>query len=93
MIVGTLKFHLYLRSCHSLKEKRSVIKSLKERMLNKFNVSCAETDLQDTWHEAELGVAAVGTDTRFVQSVLTEVEKFVQSDRLVEVARAEKEFF
>jgi len=44
VIVGTLKFRLHLRDCHSLKEKRRVIKSLKDQLNNKFNISVAEVE-------------------------------------------------
>ena len=73
MIVGTLKLRFVLRESHSLKDKRRVIRSLKDTLSNKFNVAVAETDEQDVWQTAELGVATVGTDTPFVQSVLTNV--------------------
>jgi hypothetical protein len=78
MIVGTLKVRLSLRDCHSLKEKRRVIKSLKDTLSNKFNVAVAEVDDQDVWQSAELGMATVGTDTPFVHSVLSNVINYVR---------------
>ena len=78
MIVGTLKVRLSLRDCHSLKEKRRVILSLKDTVSNKFNVAVAETGEQDEWHLAEIGLATVGTDTPFVHSVLSNVENYVR---------------
>lgn len=78
MIVGTLKVRLGLRDCHSLKEKRRVLLSLKDAVARKFNVAVAETDEQDEWHLAELGIATVGTDTPFVHEVLSHVERFVR---------------
>ncbi|HEU4339024.1 MAG TPA: DUF503 domain-containing protein [Planctomycetota bacterium] len=78
MIIGSLKFRLHLRDCHSLKEKRRVIKSLKDQLSNKFNISVAEVEDQDQWQVAEIGIAAVGTDTAFVQSVLSSVEGWVR---------------
>ncbi len=73
MIVGTLVIRLVLRDSHSLKDKRQVLKSIKDRVSNKFNVSVAEVDNQDEWQQATLGVAMVGTDTRFVNSVLSKL--------------------
>ncbi len=78
MIVGTLKVRLALRDCHSLKEKRRVIKSLKDTLMNKFNVAVAEIEDQDVWQSAEIGMATVGTDTPFVQSVLSNVVNYVR---------------
>ena len=48
MIVGVMTWELHLAACHSLKDKRSVLKSLKDRLHHKFNVSAAETDHHDT---------------------------------------------
>jgi uncharacterized protein YlxP (DUF503 family) len=87
MVVGTLNVRLALRAAHSLKDKRHVIKGLKERLRNKFNVSVAEVDLQDEWQRAVLGVAMVGTDTRYVNSVLSTLVdhlRFVPGAELVD---------
>ena len=73
MIVGTLKLRFVLRDSHSLKDKRRVIKGLKDTLSNKFNVAVAETDEQDVWQSAELGLATVVSDGSCVQSVLTNV--------------------
>lgn len=64
--------------CASLKEKRSVIRSLRDRLSRKFNVSVAETGLQDVHARAELTIALVATDGRFAQSVLDKIDRFVE---------------
>lgn len=93
MIVGTLKLRLVLRGSHSLKDKRRVIKSLKDTLSNKYNISVAETDEQDVWQTAEVGVAAVGTDGSFVQSVLTNVVNYVRFFGGVELVDAQQELY
>ena len=93
MIVGTLKIRLVLRESHSLKDKRRVLKSLKDTLSNKFNISVAETDEQDVWQTAEIGVAAVGSDGAFVQSVLTNVVNYVRFFGGVELVDSEQEIF
>ena len=93
MIVGTLKIRLVLRESHSLKDKRRVLKSLKDTLSNKFNISVAETDEQDVWQTAEIGVAAVGTDGPFVQSVRTNVVNYVRSCGGVELVDSEQELY
>ena len=93
MIVGTLKIRLVLRESHSLKDKRRVLKSLKDTLSNKFNISVAETDEQDVWQTAEIGVAAVGTDAPFVQSVLTSVVNYVRFFGGVELVDSEQEIY
>ena len=93
MIVGTLRIRLLLRGAHSLKEKRSVLRSLKDRLAGKFNIAIAEVDHQDVWQTAEIGVAAVGTDTRFVQKVLAGVLQHVRFADGAELVDHEMETF
>jgi uncharacterized protein YlxP (DUF503 family) len=93
VIVGTLKLRFVLRESHSLKDKRRVIKSLKDTLANKFNISVAETDEQDVWQTAVLGVAAVGTDTPFVQSVLTQVVNYARYFGGVELIDQQQELY
>ena len=59
MRVGISQITLRLPGCHSLKEKRQVIKSLMARVRNQFEVAIAEVDEQDSWHIAILGVSAL----------------------------------
>ena len=93
MIVGTLKLRFVLRESHSLKDKRRVIKSLKDTLSNKFNVAVAETDEQDVWQTAEIGIATVGTDSQFVQSVLTNVVNYARFFGGVELVDQQQEIY
>ena len=93
MIVGTLKIRLVLRESHSLKDRRRVLKSLKDTLSNKFNISVAETDEQDVWQTAQIGLASVGTDKPFVQSVLTSVVNYVRFFGGVELVDTEQEIY
>lgn len=93
MIVGTLKLRLYLRDCHSLKDKRRVLRSLKDTLHNKFNVAAAETGELDVWQTAELGVAAVGNEGQHVQSVISGVLNFTRCFGGVEVVAEEQDIF
>ncbi len=93
MIVGTLKLRLALRDSHSLKDKRRVIRSLKDTVSNKFNVAVAETGEQDVWQTAEIGIATVGADGPFVQAVLTSVVNYVRFFGGVELVDQEQEIY
>lgn len=93
MVVGTLTIQFVLREAHSLKDKRQVIKSIKDRLFNKFRVSVAEVDHQDTWGRATLGVAMVGTDSRYVNSVLSKVIDTVRFVPGAEMTDYELEIF
>jgi uncharacterized protein YlxP (DUF503 family) len=80
MVVGVMTWELHLAACRSLKDKRRVLKSLKDRLHNQFNVSAAETAHHDLWQRAEVTVCVVATDRGHAQSVLR------QADRLIEGA-------
>lgn len=77
MIVGLITWELHLAACQSLKEKRRIVKSLKDRLHHQFNVSAAETDHQDLWQRAELSACVVGTDRRYVEQVMHEADRLV----------------
>lgn len=91
MNVGILQLALLVRSAHSLKEKRRVIKSLKERLRQSFNISIAEVGSQDVWQSADLGVAMVGTDPQYVNQVLSQVLNRIEAERDVEVVDSQLE--
>jgi uncharacterized protein len=92
LVVGVLQLTLYLPENHSLKGKRSVLRSIKARVSAKFNVSVAECDEQDTWQTIVIGVAQVGNDRDHVDRCLREVAAFVGSLGLAEPGRERYEF-
>lgn len=72
VVVGFLSVHLHFPGARSLKDKRMVLRRLKDR-LKKFNVGVAETDHHDLWQRAELSVVAVSRDGVAVDQSLTSV--------------------
>src|SRR2546430_8801079 len=74
-------WELHLPACQSLKDKRTIVKSLKDRMHNRFNVSVAETAHHDLWQRAELTAAVVSTDRRHAANVLREADQLVAGAR------------
>ena len=78
MTVGTCRVELHLPGNHSLKGKRRVVKSIKDRVLGRFNVSIAEVDRLDDWQRATLGIACVSNDSRFVNEVLSKVVNLIE---------------
>jgi len=85
MLIGTMKIELLLPGVYSLKEKRFVLKSLKTRIQNTFNVSVAEVDFHDQWQRSCLGIACVSNDRRFLDSTLSKVMNFILKETRVEV--------
>lgn len=80
MVVGTLRLELHVAESRSLKAKRRVIKSIKDRIRSRFNASVAEVDGLDLWQRAVLGVAVVSNDRRYVNEVLSKIEDLAASD-------------
>ncbi len=78
MIVAVQTWELHLPGCHSLKEKRGVLKPLTIGLRRSLNVSVAETDHQDLWQRAEIACAAVGTDRRVVEETLRAADRMVE---------------
>jgi uncharacterized protein len=85
MVVGAAQVELHVHASRSLKEKRSVIRSIVRRVRNEFNVAVAEVEGQDTWQWAVLGLAVVGHDQTSVRAILERVVEFVESLHLAEV--------
>lgn len=78
MTIGICRLELYLPLCGSLKQKRSVIKSLTTRVRNQFNVSVSELGDNDLWQKAEVGVAIISNDSKHANQVLSQVVEWVQ---------------
>ena len=93
MVVGVLKLTLFIPENHSLKGKRGVLKKIKARVANSFNVSIAECAAHDLWQRAVLGVSQVGTDTGHVDGALRQVVRFVEGLHVAEVGEDEIELF
>lgn len=78
MTIGVLQVRLAVYESTSLKDKRRVIKSLKDRLRQRFNVSVAETGSLDSRQAAELTAAVVANESRFVNSSLQSVLNFIE---------------
>ena len=92
MVVGVLRLTLYLAESHSLKEKRAVLRKIKSRVRNEFNVSIAECDEHDLWQKALLGICQVGADQAYVDGALRAVVHFIDGLHLAEVGEEALEF-
>jgi len=79
VVVASCTWELALPGCSSLKEKRSVVRSLRDRLRSRFNVSVAETGLQDVHGRAELTIALVSSDGRQAESILDKADRLVES--------------
>ena len=82
MVIGLCTIELHLPASNSLKDKRSVLKSVIRRIRNEFNVSIAEVDDQDVWRSALLGVVTVSNDRAYAHGLLTQVVNWIERNRL-----------
>ena len=72
---GVLTLEIVLQNSHSLKDKRHVVKGLKDRLRGKFNVAVAEIDCQDLWQRAVVAAVTVSSDHGHAEKVLQSVEE------------------
>jgi len=89
MTVGIARITLLIPESHSLKEKRMVLRRVKDRVRSKFNAAIAEVDDLDVWQRGVVGLALLGNDRRFVESSLDEVVRFVRE--MAETTNVERE--
>jgi uncharacterized protein len=92
MVIGVIAWELEVFGCHSLKEKRSVIKSLKDRLHDKFNISVAETGHHDLWQRAELTACLVSNDKKHAESVLANADSLIQAEPRARVIDSYRSF-
>jgi hypothetical protein len=79
MVVGILQLRLMIRDAQSLKDKRRIVRSLRDRIRNRFNVSVSEVDSLDRRQQAVLGVTLATNDRVFADQVLAKVVDLVRA--------------
>lgn len=92
MAVGIIVWELEILGAQSLKEKRSVVKGLKDRLHDRFRLSVAETDHQDLWQRAQLTAAVAANDGQQAELVLQAAERVVANEYRARIISAERRF-
>jgi uncharacterized protein YlxP (DUF503 family) len=95
MIVGVCRITLLVPGSHSLKERRMVLRRIKDRVRNTFNVAIAEVsegDFKDSWQSAQLGFAVVANDKVFTQSVVQKVLGFIDGLGVAKLVDDEQDY-
>ena len=92
MVVGIVQFTLTIPNAMTLKDKRRAIKSLKDRLSHRFNISVAEVDALDAMRTAIIGVSMVSNDQSHVNGALDQVVNYVRNDPNVILDEYEMEF-
>lgn len=91
MNIGYCSMKFYLHGNNSLKGKRKVVRAIKDRLKNKFNVSVAEVGDQDVWQSIHIGVAAVNSDAQYLDGLFQQVVSFVDNLHLAEMTDCQTE--
>ena len=92
-VVAAQTWRLSIPGCASLKEKRSVVRSLKDRLQARFHLSVAETAYQDVLTRAELSVALAASDTRVAEAILDKADRLVQEAGRALIVDTRRDFF
>lgn len=92
MVVGVLRLELFFPGCNSLKSKRQVLRRIKDRTQNRFNVSISEVDNGDLWQRATLGIAVVSKDQRYANGVLSRIADSLARENQAEIIDLSIEF-
>ena len=91
MIIATITFKLHAPWVHSLKEKRVIVKSILAKLQNRFHVSAAEIDEQDTHQIIVIGVAAIVPHNARADSLMESISRFVEENCEAEIIDEERE--
>ncbi len=92
MVIAVLKVKLNAPWVRSLKEKRSVLKSLMAKIRNKFNVSVAETDAQDIHQTLVITIVAVAATHQLADSIMDNIQRYIEGNTDAEIVGIETEF-
>lgn len=93
MIIGTLKIEFRLHGICSIKEKRGIANSLKQKLRNKFNVALSEVDGQDSLQTLQLALVTVSTESRRVQTTLNKALAMIEAISPEEIVDVQTEVF
>ncbi len=91
MVIGVGHIAFRLHGCHSLKEKRKVVKSIVSRIRNNFNASVAEVGANDLHQRAEIGMSLVGNDAGLINSKIDKIFNFTDDLGLAEIIDTDME--
>ena len=85
MVIGCCSIKFYLHGNNSLKGKRRVVRAIKDRLKNDFNVSVAEVGNQDVWQSLHIGISAVSSDTPYMDGLMAKVVDAIDRMNLAEI--------
>ena len=91
MVIGCCSIKLYLHGNNSLKGKRRVVRAIKDRLKNDFNVSIAEVGDQDVWQSLHIGISAVSSNRPYMDGLMSKVVDAIDRMNLAEIVDCKTE--
>lgn len=91
MIIGSCEIELIIYNANSLKEKRHVIKSIIERLKNRFNISICEVGEQDKWQKSIIGLCTLSNSSKLVNETIDKIIDFMDNDSRIEIIDIQRE--
>lgn len=92
MIVGIMVLDMFSESTHSLKEKRHIVTSIREKLRHQFNISIIESDYQNLWQKIQLSIAMVANVKAIIENSFTQIEEFIFQNYPVQIISLDKEY-
>ena len=93
MWILVLRIDLLIPGSRSLKDRRQAVRSLKERLKNRFDAACAEVGDLESWNRASLGISCVANEKPILQDIGDQISRYAQNDGNVQVSCVERDFF
>jgi uncharacterized protein YlxP (DUF503 family) len=93
MVVGVCLIDLFIPQSRSLKQKRMVVKGLKDSIRSRFNVAVAEVDYNDLWQKAKLGIAGIGAKQALLDKCFSSILDLIEERGVAEIIDTEIEFY
>ena len=80
MQIGVLRVEIHMGECRSLKDKRRILRRIKDKLRNSFNVSVAEIGYLDKWQRAALGIVTISNDKKHLSESLDKIVNFIEGE-------------
>ncbi|SDN34081.1 hypothetical protein SAMN04488516_101456 [Desulfonauticus submarinus] len=93
MLIGVLKIKFKLHAVFSLKEKRKIAQSLKQKIKNKYNIAIAEVNHQDSLDFLEFGIVTISNKMNQIESILKKVQNYIEAMSSEEIIEIHTDFF
>ena len=93
MFIAVIRLDMAIPGARSLKDRRQVVKSLKERLISRFGVACAEVGDRESWVRASLGITTVSAEREHLHELIAEIKRYVQQDPGALVGNIQEDIF